>query len=194
MIAQECSLPDCSKRVNRSAGFCPMHYQRMRLHGSTEYVTPPETAAERAERFWRKVDKTAGCWQWTAGLAGSGYGQFSVLGRDVPSHRVAYELSVGPIPAGQVLDHICHNITCVNPSHLRLATSKQNAENRSGPNRQSASGVRGVSLHRSRRWVGQVTHNYVRHAKYFDTQEEAAAFVTEKRKELFTHTIERKSA
>ena len=27
-----------------------------------------------AERFWAKVQKTGGCWLWTGGLSGAGYG------------------------------------------------------------------------------------------------------------------------
>ncbi|XWX91267.1 HNH endonuclease [Salmonella enterica] len=29
-----------------------------------------------------------------------------------------------------LVDHKCHNTLCVNPSHLRLVTPKQNSENR----------------------------------------------------------------
>lgn len=54
------------------------------------------------------------------------------------AHRVAYELLVGPIPSGLVLDHTCHNGTncsggaeclhrrCVNPAHLELVTNREN--------------------------------------------------------------------
>jgi len=171
-----------------------MHYQRKRIHGSVDYVKPAESAAERAARFWRKVEKTSGCWNWKAGRNGSGYGQFSVFGREVQAHRVAYELSIGPIPDGQLLDHTCHNLTCVNPAHLRFATTKQNAENRESGNRNSRSWIRGVSQRADGRWIGTVGHNYVNHVQYCASKEEAVAYVIAKRKELFTHTIERKSA
>ena len=34
-----------------------------------------EAEARFADRFWSKVEKTAGCWLWTAGTK-QGYGQF----------------------------------------------------------------------------------------------------------------------
>lgn len=60
------------------------------------------------ERFWNKVDKngpdTSGlgqCWLWTA-CRSKGYGKFDLQKGQSPrgAHRVAYELLVGPIPAG----------------------------------------------------------------------------------------------
>jgi transposase-like protein len=91
-----------------------------------------------AERFWDKVDVSAdldGCWVWTRKPNTTGYGQFAVLpDKMTPSHRMAYELLVGPIPDGMFLDHLCHNRArwcrslipehecrhrlCVNPLHL----------------------------------------------------------------------------
>lgn len=80
------------------------------------------------DRFWTKVDivRNDECWNWTATLTGNGYGQFNVEGRPFKSHRVAYELSVGSIPEGKVLDHLCRNRACVNPAHLEPVTQRQN--------------------------------------------------------------------
>jgi hypothetical protein len=44
----------------------------------------------------------------------------------VSPHRFAYELLVGPIPAGLVLDHLCRNRLCVNPNHLEPVTNSEN--------------------------------------------------------------------
>lgn len=76
------------------------------------------------DRFWSKVEpeEVDGCWQWAAGKSSNGYGRFSVY-RDEEllseyAHRVVYEMMVGEIPAGLVIDHLCRNRSCVNPYHL----------------------------------------------------------------------------
>lgn len=88
------------------------------------------------ERFWEKVEKTEGCWLWTANVVGD-YGQFTFQNRPVVAHRFAYELLVGPIPEGLLLDHVkangCTSKLCVKaiadeygPAHLEPVTSKEN--------------------------------------------------------------------
>jgi hypothetical protein len=86
-------------------------------------------------RFLEKfvIDDVTGCWNWIASCnVNSGYGQMSV-----PSgpngwypelaHRISYMVFVvGPIPNELVVDHICVNRKCVNPSHLRLTTHRIN--------------------------------------------------------------------
>lgn len=39
---------------------------------------------------------------------------------------VAYELSVGPVPDGLTLDHLCRVRHCVNPTHLDPCTIGEN--------------------------------------------------------------------
>ena len=85
------------------------------------------------ERFLKYVAKAPlGCWLWTGTTAGSTaqYGYFSVNGRKVPAHRVAYELWVGPIPDGQEIDHVaergCVSKLCVNPAHLEPVSHAEN--------------------------------------------------------------------
>jgi hypothetical protein len=85
-----------------------------------------------AARFWAKVAKTDTCWLWTASQNGRGYGQFGIgsrtdgTKRPVLAHRYAYELAVGPIPAGLQIDHLCRVTLCVNPSHLEPVTARVN--------------------------------------------------------------------
>lgn len=88
------------------------------------------------DRFWAKVDKSDpdGCWLWTAAKNNNGYGVFQ-LGthreqRLRLAHVVAYELVIGPIPAGFELDHVaargCTNRHCVRPDHLEPVTHAEN--------------------------------------------------------------------
>lgn len=79
------------------------------------------------DRFWAYVDKTDDCWVWT-GYKLRGYGQLQVKGKTQKAHRVAYELEVGLIPDGLVLDHLCRNRACVRPTHLEAVRQSTNAQ------------------------------------------------------------------
>lgn len=148
------------------------------------------------ERFWSKVDQSGDCWLWTGARSGirgnrGGYGQIGVGGRVIYTHRFAYELLKGPIPASMTLDHrpTCPK-HCCNPDHLRPATNKQNLENRAGAQSNNhSSGIRGVSWDKTTRcWVAQVKHNGRNHrVGAFRTIAEAEAAAIAKRNELFTH-------
>lgn len=77
------------------------------------------------DRFFKYVEKTESCWNWTASLR-KGYGRFSIKGESVAAHRYSYELLVGKIPKGLHLDHLCRNRRCVNPAHLEPVTLQEN--------------------------------------------------------------------
>lgn len=83
-----------------------------------------------AQRFWSKVEKTGGCWLWTANKFVGGYGSFRPTGSrgasPVRAHRWAYEHIVGPIPTGYQIDHLCRVRHCVNPEHLEPVTQAEN--------------------------------------------------------------------
>lgn len=119
-------------------------------------------------RFWSKVDKNGPlpdqsnphykglgpCWVWTAGKRAR-YGKFSVGGRELPSHRFSYILAHGPIPHdgsyhGGCVCHRCDNPSCVNPTHLFLGSSGDNARDREQKGRGGSHLTKGLR-HYSRR-------------------------------------------
>jgi len=82
-----------------------------------------------ADRFWPKVQKGDGCWLWTASRTSTGYGQINeggFAGHPLKAHRVAYELTNGPIPANMDIRHRCNTPLCVRPDHLDIGTHAEN--------------------------------------------------------------------
>lgn len=139
------------------------------------------------ERFMEKVNRTETCWNWTASVTQSGYGQFNDGTKIVKAHRWAWVQLVGPIPDGLELDHICRVRACVNPSHLRAVTHKQNLENLAVE--RTRFGSRGTSFNkRLARWQAYVIHERRQiHLGFYSTQDEAAVVARGARLELFTH-------
>ncbi len=149
------------------------------------------------ERFNEKVERTSGCWLWIGAKTQQGYGKMRIGGKPAPAHRISYELHVGPIAEGLLIDHRCHVKRCVRPSHLRVVTYKANAENRNGPQKGSKFGIWGVHWSEPKgKWAARVRHNGVlRYGGYFHDIEEAAEAVKALRLSLFTHNdVDRRSA
>lgn len=90
------------------------------------------------QRFWDRVQRTDSCWIWR------GFGDNAHRpritspgrnGRPIMASRYAYELLVGPIPAGMWVLHTCDNGVCVNPDHLYLGTQVENENDKVSRNR-----------------------------------------------------------
>lgn len=91
----------------------------------------PRIPAE--ERFWKKVEKTEGCWLWRGTLWSNGYGMFTVPRawrkdgkKSLMAHRYSWELANGEIPGGLILLHSCDVRNCVRPDHLTPGTYLEN--------------------------------------------------------------------
>lgn len=145
-------------------------------------------------RFWSKVDKTGDHWIWRASLDTSGYGNFGITAADnQKAHKLAYELLVGPVPEGLMLSHTCQVRACVNPDHLTPATRSEAQQVRARANRNSRSGVKGVSWGKTnKKWMVVVTVNKVRrYGGGFDRIEDAEAAAIKIRQDLIRETTAR---
>lgn len=71
-----------------------------------------------------------GCWIWTGALQSRGYGSIAHAGKVHSTHRLAYELLVGPIPSGLTIDHLCFHKECCNPKHLEPVSRAVNNQRR----------------------------------------------------------------
>lgn len=79
------------------------------------------------QRILEKIDARGDCWEWMGERDHNGYGRlYGATGSHRRAHRAVWELLVGPIPEGLVMDHLCRNTGCVNPDHLEPVTNAEN--------------------------------------------------------------------
>lgn len=73
-------------------------------------------------------EPNSGCWLWLGAARSkrSRYGSHHHNGKQYLTHRLVYELLVGPIPAELQIDHLCRNRICCNPDHLEPVTIRTN--------------------------------------------------------------------
>lgn len=185
MSKSTCTFPECN-RPYKCKGLCSSHYSQQ-FKGRP--LTPIKDVGTEEDRFWSKVEKSKGCWNWTAGKDTGGYGTIRFRGRVQKAHRASLTIAGIEVQPGMDVDHICHNRACVNPGHLRTATRKQNIENLAGAHKDNPTGARGVSWNEARqKYMARVGHHNVRlYLGLFDSIEEANAAVVAKRNELYTH-------
>lgn len=82
-------------------------------------------------RFWKHVRKgnKNECWPWTLSKIGKGYGQCrSKFFSTALAHRIAWELTNGPILDGLDALHKCDNPICCNPNHMFLGNDQDNVD------------------------------------------------------------------
>jgi hypothetical protein len=143
------------------------------------------------ERFWAKVKSGPECWVWR-NFNGK-YPYFTLRGRRIAAHRVAWEMGHGSIPKGMCVCHSCDNGKCVRPSHLFLGTQADNMADKVHKGRQVAGVSRGVHNGRAKLTEVQVraircdprTHRVI--SKDYEVHRTTIGCI--KRNKTWTHVI-----
>ncbi len=137
VLERICSVVGC-ERPHHGIGWCRMHGERFRQHGSTD---DPRPTTE--ERFRSKINCTGDddqCHEWQGCRSVDGYGRFtwpsgSKHRQPENAHRIAWRLAFGPVPEGLCVLHRCDNPPCCRLDHLFLGTHADNARDRQSKGR-----------------------------------------------------------
>ncbi len=98
-------------------------------------IAPPANLNTTAEMFivmhrlykHIRIDKND-CWNFE-GLLVNGYGRISVDNKKYRSHRLSYAIfHIDEDISNKVILHTCDNPSCINPSHLRSGTQRENIQ------------------------------------------------------------------
>lgn len=124
-----CAVESCGNK-HGARGYCQMHYERFRKHGTTDLVNDEDVAVFTGiKRIDKKIMPVpfSGCWLWIGANRTQGYGGVWYEGRVCRAHIVVFRLvnQISIIP-GYELDHLCRVPACVNPDHLEIVTSRIN--------------------------------------------------------------------
>jgi hypothetical protein len=132
-----CSVEGCNGNTDKSKGgrrgFCRSHYGFLKRNGDPLARKRAMSPHGEPMRFLKEVVAPYSgddCLSWPYATL-RGYGQIRIDGRLEYTHRVVCAMVNGePASPDLIAAHSCGNgrYGCVNPKHLRWATSKENGE------------------------------------------------------------------
>lgn len=131
-IPRKCSVDGCDRK-HTARGLCAKHYKRLRVYGTTELSRAENGAPEKFLRDL-KGHKGGECILWPFALDKDGYGRIGCKQSGLESrtaHRLICIWEYGNPPFdGAEAAHRCGNERCVNPQHLRWASTLENNRER----------------------------------------------------------------
>ena len=119
--------------------------------------------AHGTTHFWSRVARSnsESCWEWQGGKTPDGYGKAGHKHRNYLAHRLAWELTFGPIPEGLQVLHRCDNPPCCNPAHLFLGTHADNMRDMAAKSRRDSHGEKNNRAKLTVKQVLEIRERYI---------------------------------
>lgn len=120
---RDCTRDGCHAEREFNSVHCPAHIAAIAEKRAFQ-ASPIET---RMREIGWHVNELTECWEWNGTRSADGYGVLRD-GNEIYTHRHAYLIAYGDLPAGFVVRHACDNPPCCNPLHLSLGTQQDNSD------------------------------------------------------------------
>ena len=118
---------------------------------------------------------TKKCWLVKTGLDMDGYSISSYLGQSVRTHRKIYEILIEQIPQKLVINHLCRNRNCINPSHMEPVSVKTNTNRGENACSKITHCPKGHIYDEKNTYVDSINHRHCKTCRKITTQKNAEA-------------------